>query len=287
MPWRALRRSVYETRFFTLRITQSRAILSAVLLTLIVLVAGPIPFANAQAPEPNAAESSVALPFIGEFEVWCTDRNPAPFNLCSRHHGSPAIDIGMEVGEPIYATGSGVVIEADAFCAGSGSCNNGAGNIVVIEHPDGTFSRYLHLDTVSVSVDQRVEVGHRLGTNGVTGHFSSAHLHYDEHFPIGQRVDLGVFVGCVDGGRVEYPTAFGFDDWNDVPFGSVMINDGFDCHGVSTPTPGELGRDVAPSIVAGLNSASASNGQLGERHASLLEAFGAHLRNLLSLGIIE
>ena len=81
-------------------------------------------------------ESAIAVPFIGDYEVWCTDRNPAPGSLCRNHHGSPAIDIGMDPGTPLYAAGSGTVIEADSFCPAQGSCNNGKGNSVIIAHAD-------------------------------------------------------------------------------------------------------------------------------------------------------
>lgn len=266
-----------------LNITRSRVKAVAVILTLFATVVAITPTAGAQATgENDATTSAVALPFIGEFEVWCTDRNPSPFNLCSSHHGSPAIDIGMDVGEPIYAAGNGTVIEADAFCSGSGWCNGGAGNIVIIEHADGSFSRYLHLNTVSMTVGQQVVTGDRVGTNGLTGHSSGAHLHYDEHRPLGQRFDLGVFIGCVDGATVEYPTAFGFDDWNDVPYGSIMVNDGFSCHGVSDNSPGSSA--VSPSI---------GNALLGNRGSSAPSSYTSgffslvdtHLRQLISLGL--
>ena len=174
-------------------------------------------------------ESAIAVPFIGDYEVWCTDRNPAPGTLCQNHHGSPAIDIGMDPGTPLYAAGSGTVIEADNFCPARGSCNNGKGNSVIIAHADDTFSRYIHLDSVSVSVDQVVTVGDPIGTSGESGQTSSPHLHYDEHFPFGTRSPFGQWIGCVDGDPVVYPDVFGTTDWYEVEFGSRIVNEGFDC----------------------------------------------------------
>ena len=190
----------------------------------------------------TADESPIAVPFLGEYEVWCTDRNPAPMNICSNHHGSPAIDLGMDPGTPIHAAGTGVVIEADNFCPARGSCNNGKGNSVIIEHADGRFSRYIHLASVSVAVDQPVSVGDLIGASGESGQSSSPHLHYDEHFPFGTRNDMGAWVGCVDGERVQYPEAFGTSDWNQVPFGSLIVNDGWGCLGGFDP----LTEDVDP-----------------------------------------
>lgn len=162
----------------------------------------------------------------------------------------------MPVGTPLYATGSGEVIIADNICSGSGWCNNRAGNYVAILHPDGTYSRYLHLDTVAVTVGQDVSFGDPIGTNGVTGHSSSPHLHYDEQQPLGSRVDFGTFVGCVDGEQVKYPESFGTDDWNKVEYGSIMVNDGFDCHGDYTPAEAEeeLTATEAPRLLGGPDS---------------------------------
>ncbi len=218
-------------------------------IALIASVVAPTPFAGAQNSVPDPAQTSAAVPFVGEFQVWCTERNPSD-GICSNHHNGPAIDFGMAPGTPLFSTGAGVVIEADGFCSGRGSCNNGAGNIVVIEHPDGRYSRYLHMDEVSVAVGDVVRIGAPLGTSGLTGHFSSAHLHFDEHFPLGTRSELGSFLGCVDGQIIEYPAAFGVNDWADVPFGSVMVNDDFTCFPNSS-TAADPVPTAVPRIFAG------------------------------------
>ncbi|MFT7475476.1 MAG: hypothetical protein ACI81L_002415 [Verrucomicrobiales bacterium] len=189
----------------------------------------PLAAATQSAPLGTSAESPIAVPFIGSFEVWCTDRNPAPDNRCSRHHGSPAIDIGMDPGVPIYATGSGVVVDAQNNCPARGACNNGKGNNVVLIHADGTYSRYLHLGSVAVQAADLVLVGQQIGTSGESGQYSSPHLHYDEHFPFGTRTDMGAWIGCIDGAPVRYPDVFGETDWNDVPYGSIIENEGFEC----------------------------------------------------------
>lgn len=201
----------------------------AVLVLLATLMARP-PHAGADQSTTlgSADESPIAVPFIGTYEVWCTDRNPAPGNLCSRHHGTPAIDFGMDIGTPVHATGSGVVIETETGC-GPGFCRGGAGNFISIGHADGTFSRYLHLTDVLVVAGDDITVGQQIGTSGITGQSSSAHLHYDEHFPAGTRTPMGTWVGCVGGEAVLYPDVFGTTDWNAVPYGSLVVNDGYGC----------------------------------------------------------
>lgn len=199
----------------------------ALLATLLVVASEPVG-AESATTLGTAADSPIATPFTGTYEVWCTDRNPAPGARCSRHHGSPAIDIGMDIGTPIRATGSGVVIETETGC-GFGYCRGGAGNFISIGHADGTFSRYLHLDQVQVEAGDAITVGQQIGTSGVTGQSSSAHLHYDEHFPAGNRIPMGPWIGCVDGAAVQYPDVFGVSDWNDVPYGSLIVNDDYEC----------------------------------------------------------
>lgn len=203
---------------------------AAVLVLLTTLVARPS-FAGASSADTalgTADDSPIAVPFIGTFEMWCSDRNPAPGNRCSRHHGTPAIDFGMDIGTKIHATGSGVVIETETGC-GPGYCRGGAGNFISIGHADGTFSRYLHLTDVLVSAGDDIAVGQQIGTSGITGQSSSAHLHYDEHFPAGTRTPMGPWIGCVSGEAVRYPDVFGYSDWNDVPYGALVVNEGYGC----------------------------------------------------------
>lgn len=223
------------------------------MVVLLAAVLTPAPTIGAQNPSPNPDDTSAAVPFIGERQTWCTERNPGFDGFCRNrnHHSSPAIDFGLPIGATLRSTGSGTVIEADSFCSGSGSCNNGAGNIVVIEHPDGRFSRYLHMDDVSVSVGQDVVTGQVLGTNGNTGHFSSPHLHFDEQFPLGTRINAGTMVGCVDGEKVNYPAAFGVNDWADVPFGSVIVNEDYSCFTGAAAQPLPAPSTGEPRVFAG------------------------------------
>jgi hypothetical protein len=208
------------------RIAAFRLLLIAAAIVLgVAALANP---AGAQDDAPATSISAVAVPFVGTYEVWCTDRNPAPNSICARHHGSPAIDIGMEIGEPIYAAGTGIVTNLETTCRAIG-CRGGAGLFVELTHADGTASRYLHLDSVAVAEDDVVEVGELIGTSGATGQSSSPHLHYDERNTVGTRIDMGTWFGCVGGDVVQYPDVFGTTDWNQVEYGSLVSNEGFGC----------------------------------------------------------
>ena len=218
----------------------------------------------AQDEAPAAETSAVAVPFVGTYEVWCTDRNPAPNSICANHHGSPAIDIGMEIGEPIHAAGSGIVTNLETTCRAVG-CRGGAGLFVEITHADGTASRYLHLDSVLVEEDQEIMVGQLIGTSGATGQSSSPHLHYDERGD-GVRIPFGTWFGCVNGMVVQYPDVFGTTDWNQVEFGSLVVNEGFDClGGLEVPA-------AAPAVLTGDGQVgiSAPTGTKGEARVTML-----------------
>lgn len=90
------------------------------------------------------------------------------------HYG---IDLGADAGEEIHAIHDGNVAE------------DGTGNAwgpwhgICIDHGDGTYSRYLHCDTMSVSVGQRVTRGQIIGTVGGYGQSGpntyAPHLHFE------------------------------------------------------------------------------------------------------------
>jgi peptidase M23-like protein len=67
-------------------------------------------------------------------------------------------------------------------CGGSGDPNNpcAAGNYVILDSGDGTFTQYMHMQqgSVVVSRGQRVGQGQTLGTLGDSGNSSGPHLHF-------------------------------------------------------------------------------------------------------------
>lgn len=82
------------------------------------------------------------------------------------------IDFAGPIGVPIYATGNGVVVEADFSFFGYG-------NQVVIDHGFGYKSRYAHLHKIQVQVGQEVVRGQQIGLLGNSGRSTGPHLHYE------------------------------------------------------------------------------------------------------------
>ena len=85
------------------------------------------------------------------------------------------VDISGKVGDPIESFRPGKVVELVRN-------DPSAGNFVTIDHGDGLRTRYLHLDTISVEMDQSVTENTKIGTMGRTGNTPSnadTHLHFE------------------------------------------------------------------------------------------------------------
>ena len=91
------------------------------------------------------------------------------------------LDIGAPTGTPVTSARGGVVRRAGA--AGD------YGLRVVLEHVDGSTTRYAHLSEVSVSVGDEVVRGQEIGLVGATGNATGPHLHFELRDVDGQVVD--------------------------------------------------------------------------------------------------
>ncbi|MAK53444.1 MAG: hypothetical protein CL415_05670, partial [Acidimicrobiaceae bacterium] len=184
---------------------------------------------------------STWMPFIGEYKVWCT--LAIGTGPCATHHGTWGIDFDTPINVPIYATGSGHLKQLYGGCSMyGGSCNSGAGNWLSIDHGDH-WSRYIHLSSFAagIAVGDWIEAGQLVGYAGLSGTTSTAsHLHYDETSPQNlpvNRIFFGPFVACHGNTMVQYPDVLGTSDWQQVPYGTVIRNDGYECLGGSGSSP--------------------------------------------------
>ena len=90
----------------------------------------------------------------------------------ARHTGQ---DFASKIGNPVYATGDGVIEKVDFKFTGYG-------NEVVIDHGFGYKTRYAHLNTIDVGVGQAVHRGDKIGEIGKSGKSTGPHLHYEVLF---------------------------------------------------------------------------------------------------------
>ena len=60
-------------------------------------------------------------------------------------------------------------------------CGSDWGNHIVIQHPNGLFTRYAHLypDSIQVKVGQKIARGQELGKMGNSGRSDTRHLHFE------------------------------------------------------------------------------------------------------------
>lgn len=91
-------------------------------------------------------------------------------------HYYNAVDIISSCGSPIYASADGIVAEAKGFGA---SYNLGYGNLVKIQHYNGTMTVYAHLNEVLVKEGNKVYQGDLIGRMGDTGNSNGCHLHFE------------------------------------------------------------------------------------------------------------
>ncbi len=85
------------------------------------------------------------------------------------------VDIGAQVGTPVYSSAAGVVTHAKK----NYSPNKGYGKEVIINHGNGIRTRYAHLSKILVKVGQKINRWDIIGNVGKTGRSTGPHLHYE------------------------------------------------------------------------------------------------------------
>ena len=88
-----------------------------------------------------------------------------------KHEG---LDMPAHIGDPVYATGNGVVRSVD-----NGLRSRGYGKQILIDHGFGYQTRYAHLSRIDVRPGQEIRRGEQIGCVGNTGGSTGAHLHYE------------------------------------------------------------------------------------------------------------
>lgn len=95
-----------------------------------------------------------------------------PFTKTRKMH--EGMDFTAKQGTPVFATGDGVVTEANDRASGYG-------NHIVIRHGYGYETLYAHLSKYSCKPGQKIKRGDIIGQVGSTGRSEAPHLHYEVH----------------------------------------------------------------------------------------------------------
>src|SRR5213080_497797 len=80
--------------------------------------------------------------------------------IANAQPSSPSADLNGWVGEPVFAVANGRVVVAARSDWGK------LGKTVVLDHLDGGYTIYGHLDTIEVSLNSLVTAGQVIGTMG-------------------------------------------------------------------------------------------------------------------------
>ena len=86
------------------------------------------------------------------------------------------IDIAAPIGTPVVAAAPGVGVS-------SGWNSGGYGNLVEIQHPDGSLTLYAHNNRILVRRGQEVTQGQQISEMGSTGRSTGPHCHFEVHPP--------------------------------------------------------------------------------------------------------
>ena len=105
--------------------------------------------------------------FVFSFFFFFNDTATTEIYTLSLHDALP-----ISTGTPIYATGNGTIIQADAAA-------RGYGNHVRINHGYGYITLYGHMSKINCKVGQKVKRGDVIGYVGSTGKSVGPHCHYE------------------------------------------------------------------------------------------------------------
>jgi murein DD-endopeptidase MepM/ murein hydrolase activator NlpD len=98
------------------------------------------------------------------------------------HKNRAALDFKMKKGTPVFAARNGVVVRVkqDGIKGGWNKKYRKDGNLIVIQHPDGSRAGYWHLQQngALVNVGDTVTQGQQIALSGKTGYALFPHLHF-------------------------------------------------------------------------------------------------------------
>ena len=137
---------------------------------------GPLPGDDNTPPGPEPTEPPESIDGVPLFQL------PFPCGQVwagqTRTNHSPPLSVDFnradDLDDPVVAAASGVVTRV----ANEGSTSYG--RWIEINHVGGYRTRYAHLSTQLVAVNQTVARGQQIGTLGNTGGSTGPHLHYEQ-----------------------------------------------------------------------------------------------------------
>jgi len=130
---------------------------------------------------PPLSNSEEYLPNIFDGYAWPADgvlSSGYGWRWGRMHEG---IDIAAPIGTPVLASASGIVVGA--------GWHDGYGNLIKLEHLDGSVTLYGHNSRILVTHGQEVEQGEQIAEMGSTGNSTGSHVHFEIHLRDQEIVD--------------------------------------------------------------------------------------------------
>jgi len=118
-----------------------------------------------------------------------------PFTNSMKFH--QGVDLRAAYGQEVQAASKGIVV----FSGDQG----GYGTSVVVEHQDGTRTRYAHLSATLVRKGDQVGAGEPVGRAGRSGRATGTHLHFEVIGRDGRRVEPQQWASADTAGRALPP----------------------------------------------------------------------------------
>jgi murein DD-endopeptidase MepM/ murein hydrolase activator NlpD len=140
-------------------------------------VPGSGPGENDATAEPGAGEPAVRTVdgHVTSHFGWRRD----PITGESRFHSG--VDLAAVYGQDVQAAKSGLVVFSGE--------QRGYGNTVIVQHEDGTRTRYAHLSALLVNQGDRVDGGQPVGRAGHSGRATGTHVHFEVMAADGRRLN--------------------------------------------------------------------------------------------------
>ena len=113
---------------------------------------------------------TLSWPAKGSLSGWFGERRG--------RRGHLGVDVDGDTGDPVTASGAGVVEWAGWAPDGYA----GYGKMVLIRHSGGVQTLYAHLSRIAVAVGSVVDAGDYIGAMGTTGNVTGSHLHFEVRY---------------------------------------------------------------------------------------------------------
>jgi hypothetical protein len=137
---------------------------------------GPSPEDDMTEPAPEPEEQPETVDGVPFFQLPFPCGQVWAGQTRTNHSPTPSVDFNRtdDLGDPVVAAATGVISRVE----NTGSTSYG--RWIEINHGNGYRTRYAHLATQIVTVNQQVKRGQQIGTLGNTGGSTGPHLHYEQ-----------------------------------------------------------------------------------------------------------